>query len=469
MEGRLLLKDCSLFRADGRVRAGMSVLIEGRTITAVAPDDQCPVLPGDWEVRCGGRLVAPGLVDCFARLVTGQLTPWSGDLLLRPFSERLEVERSLGSKLTVAAIEALTAFAIACGLRQGVTMFVENLHAPLLVEEGLGVQARVARQLGARLVNAHLSTSADSVPGPAQVEHNARYAKSLSGDPLVRGAIGVRASCVADDDLLRAAGRAKEELGLGAQFGLAETDDDLAITWARHNSRVVTRFERFGLLGGACVGSHARAIDRAEAARLAKSRTLIALSPRVAQTVEGGSAMGMEAVLVSQNLVGLGTCGCGTLWEELAASFSGVMALSRAGRMLDPDHMMSQFLVGGPAELNTMHFGLPCGSVDAGALADLVVFDYVPARERANFTAHLLMQLSKAPVAWTIVDGRVLVREGQLVGADFNELAREAARAVEALRGTEGEDPVPRHPGEPPSGAEEHARRGPSKGARETS
>jgi cytosine/adenosine deaminase-related metal-dependent hydrolase len=434
VEGRLVLKDCSLFRADGRVRSGMSVVIEGRTIAAVGADADHPILPGDWEVRCAGRLVAPGLVDCSTRLVTGQLSHWSGDMLLRPFEQRLEVERKIGARVTAADVEVLTAFGLACGLRLGVTMFVENLHAPNCIEAGLEAQARAAHRLGARLVNAHASTSLDAVSGPAQVDANARYAQGQRSDGLVRGAIGIRASCVAEEDLLRQAGRVKEELGVGAQFGLAETDDDLAITWAHHNARIVTRFERFGLLGGACVAGHARAIDRAEAARLAKTRTLIALSPRVAQTIEGGSAMGMESVLVSQNLVGLATCGSGTLWEELAASFSGVMALSRAGRMLDPDHMMSQFLVSGPAELCTMIFGKPSGSVDQGSLADLVVFDYIPAREQANFTAHLLMQLSKSPVAWTIVNGSVTVREGQLIGADFVELARSAAATIERLQ-----------------------------------
>lgn len=434
MEGRLLLKDCSLFRADGRVRSGMSVVVVGRTIHAIGVDAEHPTLPGDWEVKCGGRLVAPGLVDCMTRLVNGQLNPWSGDLLLRPFDQRLEVERGLGAKLTLSDIEILTAFSIACGLRLGVTMFVESLHAPRQVEEGLRTQARVAERLGARLINAHASSSHDQVKGPDQVEQNACYVEGHRSGSLVRGAMGVRASCVAEDDLLRAAGRAKEQLGVGALFGLAETDDDLALTWAKHNARIVTRFERFGLLGGSCVAGHSRAIDRAEANRLARTRTLIALSPRVAQTVEGGSAMGMESVLISQNLVGLGTCGCGTLWEELAASFAGVMALSRAGRMLDPDHMMSQFLIGGPAELNTMAFGKPSGSVDVGSLADLVVYDFVPAREQANFTAHLLMQLSKTPVAWTIVDGRVAVREGQLVGADFLQLARDAAKAIERVQ-----------------------------------
>lgn len=412
----------------------MSVLVEGRAIAAVAPDAELPVRPGDWEVRCGGRLVTTGLVDAHTRLVGGQLTPLAGDLLLRPFLQRFAQEQALEARLSVGEVEALTAFAAARCLRSGVTMAVEHLHAPACVEPALEAQAGVARRLGLRLVTAHASSSTvGGVPGPAQVEANASFAAARAGDPLVRGAIGVRASFCADDELLRAAGHAKEELALGAHVGVAEHDDDLALTWARHGARVVTRLERFGLLGGASVAAHAWAIDRHEAERLAKTRTLVALSPRGALTVAGGSALGMEAVLVGQNIVGLGTDGTGTLWEELAASYTGVMALARAGRMLDPDNLMAGFFVGGPAELCTMIFGAPSGTVEAGALADLIVSDMVPAHETANFTPHLLMQLSQSPVGWVIVDGRVVVREGQLLGADYLELAREAARALESV------------------------------------
>lgn len=412
----------------------MTVLVEGRLITSVGPDDATPTRPGDWQVSCGGRLVTTGLVDCHTRLVGGPLTPWAGDLLLRPFLQRFEQEQRLEKTLTVGEVEALSAFSMATALRRGVSMVVEHLHAPACVEDALRAQAALAEKLGVRLLNSHSSSSAlPELPGQAQVEANARYAASLRPDSLVRAAIGVRASFCADDELLRLAGRIKEESSLGAHFGLAENDDDLAITWSKTNSRIVTRFERFGLLGGASVGAHARAIDRAEAARLAKSRTLVAFTPRAAQTVEGGSALGMEAVLLNQNLVGLGSGGTGSLWEELAASYTGVMAMARAGRMLDPDNLMASFLVGGPAELCTMVYGAPSGSVEPGSLADLVVFDLVPARETGNFTPHLLMQLSQVPVSWTIVNGRVAVREGELLGANYLELARESAAALESV------------------------------------
>lgn len=434
MEGRLLLKDCSLFRADGRVRSGMAILIEGRTISKIAEDVELPVLPGDWEVKCRGRLVTPGLVDCHSKLVSGQLFPWSGSVLLGPAAARAKAELATEQKLTVAQVEALTAAGLAKALRAGVTTVFDHLHAPRDVEGALEAQARTANRLGCRLIASHASGSATpSSPGPAQVEANARFVAAHRHDELVRGLIGLTQSSQADDDVLRIAGRSKEELGVGAHILLAPDDDDLAVTWARYGMRTVNRFETFGLFGASSIAAHARAIDRAEAQKLASTRTVIALSPRTAQTLQGGAAMGMEAVLLLQNLVGLCTGGISSLWEELAASFTGVMALARTGRMVDPDNVMASFLMSGPAELCAMVFAVPCGTVDAGALADLVVYDTLPARETGNFTPHLLLQLSQERVAWTIVNGRVVVREGQLIGADFVELTHEARAVIESL------------------------------------
>ena len=56
----------------------MAVVIEDGLIRRVAPDAEVPVLPGDWEVSCRGRLVMPGLVDCHAHLVGDLLVPTSG-------------------------------------------------------------------------------------------------------------------------------------------------------------------------------------------------------------------------------------------------------------------------------------------------------------------------------------------------------------------------------------------------------
>ncbi len=434
MEGRLVLKACSLFRSDGRVRTGMAVVIEGDAIARIAPDAEVPVLPGDWAVSCKGRLVSPGFTDAHTRLVNGQLGSRRADALLASHEQRLERELQVAEGLTPAEIEALTAYALARGARHGITTFVEHLLAPGCVEAGLGAQSRTAERLGLRLLNSHASCSGlPAHPGPAQVEGNAAHARRMKDHASLRGLLGFHSSNQADDELLRVAGRAKEELGVGVHFRLAESDDGLATTWSRHGVREVNRFEAFGLLGASSIAANGKAIGRTEAQRLARTRTMLSLCLRASATDSMGSpATGLEAALAEHCLVGLGTDGTGTLFSDVDVAHSLLLTLTRAGRTSDPDAHLGAFFLGGPAELSMMIFGRPSGVVERGGLADLLVLDFVPP-ESSDDLPHLLMQLSQSPVAWAMVNGRVVVREGTLLGADYGALAFEAAKAADSV------------------------------------
>ncbi len=413
---------------------GMAVVIDGGKVAAVEKDSRVPVRPGDWSASCDGRLLAPGLIDCHTHLVNAQVLPASGELLLRSLRARHDLQRRLDAMLTASDVETLTTFAIAKALRSGVTMLVEHLHCPSEPGAALAAQARVAERMGIRLCNSHAT---DSLGGEAVAargfEENAAYAESMKGHPLVRPQLGFHASFSAEDSLLRRIGEARARLGVGATYHLAETEDDLTSTYSRYSKRIVPRLEAFGLLGQGVVAAHARAVDRSESDRLSRSRTLIALGPRFNLVAEPGGG-GFEAVLAHQNLLGLGTSGAGLLWEELICAFTGIIQIARAGRLLDPDGFMSQILFGGPAELCSLLYGAPSGLVEAGALADLVLYDHVPAQEDAGgLTPHLLMQLGTVRPSWVIAGGRVVVREGQLLGYDYVELARAAARTLESL------------------------------------
>ncbi|HLL54035.1 MAG TPA: amidohydrolase family protein [Myxococcaceae bacterium] len=434
MEGRLLLKNCSIFRADGRIRDHMAVLVQDGKIAQVAPDADLPVLPGDWEVACRGRLVAPGLVDCHTHLVGGQLLPISGEYFLRSPRARFEAQQKVDARLTAQDVEVLASFAMAKALRDGVTLVVEHLHAPADVAGALAAEVRAARRLGIRLSISHATTSLNGAQAAAdQVDANAAFCEAHKKDPLIRPALGFHGSFCAEDDLLRRLGRLREEMGIGLHYHLAESEDDLISTYSSYGKRIVPRLEQFGLLGPGVVAAYARAVDRNESERLMRSRTLVALGPRLSLAAEPGGG-GFESVVGYQNLVGLGTTGNGSLWDELQAAFLGVMQIARVGRLLDPDGLMSQLLVNGPAELCSMLYGPPSGNVEVGSLADLVVYDLLPAPENVGGLApHLLMQLGRSRVAWTIVGGRVCVREGQLLGSDYTELAGEAAQVLRSI------------------------------------
>lgn len=431
MEGRLLFKDCTLLATDGRVRGGMAVLVEGATIRGVAEDGVLPALPGDWVVPCRGRVLGPGWVDCHTHLVGGQLVPRSAALLLRGPRALAALQRTLEAGLSVGEVEALTAYALARGLEEGVTSHVDHLHAPAAVRAGLEAQARVARTLGARAV---LSHACQGPQAHAQLEASAAVAASLKEDPLVRGALGFQSSSDADDALLRRLGRLREELGLGAVLHLAETEEDLTSTFARHGRRVVPRLEQFGLLGPGVVAAGARAVDRAECERLARSRTLVALSPAEGRLLEPTGGARLETLVAHQTLLGLGTYGAGSLRDELEAALAEALVAARAGRLLDPDEVLASLLVSGPAELTSMLHGLTTGGVRVGAVADLVLFDWVPARLPDGSAGGLpAREQLRRRAAWTVVGGRVVVREGRLLGQDTAALAREAARALSSV------------------------------------
>jgi 5-methylthioadenosine/S-adenosylhomocysteine deaminase len=61
-----------------------------------------------------------------------------------------------------------------------------------------------------------------------------------------------------------------------------------------------------------------------------------------------------------------------------------------------------------------------------------VLLDALPVDD--VWTREVAAEVSRAPVAWTVVEGRVVLRDGQLLGADVLELEREAVAVRRARR-----------------------------------
>ncbi len=440
MEGRLVLKNCSVFRFDGRCRSGMAVVIEDERISKVAPDADVPILPGDWEVACRGRLVAPGLVDSHAHLVGGQLLPHSGELLRKSPRERFEAQQQIESKLAPADVEPLTTFAIARALRLGVTLIVEHLRCPSDVAGALEVQSRAAERLGVRFVNSHATHSRSGESSAVrELEANAAQVQARKANPRVRCALGFYGSFACDEDLLSRLGRLRQELDVGVHGHVAESEDDLATTLARFGERTVRRIDRHGLLGPACIAAHACAIDGTESELLAKTGTVVALSP-LRMLIEEPCGAGWEALTMQRGLLALGTAGSISLSDEAVVAFANAARTARLGHGLDPDQLLASLMWSTPAHLCSRIFGEPCGAVEAGNLADLVVYDLIPSPDSDAVAPHLVLEMMRSPVAWTIVAGRVVVREGRLLAHDYVELAREAERARQSIWRRTGAD-----------------------------
>jgi cytosine/adenosine deaminase-related metal-dependent hydrolase len=372
-------------------------------------------------------------VDCHAHLVNGQLLAPSGEHFLRSPQGRLERQQRQDASLTPGEVEVLAAAAIARALRGGVTLAVEHLHCPAAPAEALEAFARAARALGLRALVSHATSDADGEGHAADhAAQNADFVRRHAANPRVRGALGLNASSTSGEALLERMGALRAELDAPVVLHAAESELDLAQTYERHGARPVSRFDAHGLLGRKTVAALAKAVDRDEADRLSRAGALVALSPRTDALMEPGGG-GFEALLARQSLLGLGSAGVGTLADELCSASAALVRLARVGRLLDPDGVLLQMLSSGPSELRSGIFGRPSGVIEPGALADLVVYDWI-APDLPDPIANVALALAHAQVAWTVVGGRVTVREGQLLGHDERGLMREAARVL-ALRG----------------------------------
>ena len=219
MEGRLLVKDCTLLDR-GALHLHRAVVVQGGMVARISPDADEPVRPGDWAIEAGGRLLVPGRVD-------GHACP--GHV---PGARRA---------LTEPESSAVAAAAIALALRIGVTTMLEQVEG---VEDGgaaLDGRFRVARALGVRLV---ASLAAEGRHGIATHELNAEAARRTADDPLVRAGLGFASCLTASDELLRAVVRDAEALRASVQFRLAETSAELAEHFEQHRIRMVERLDR---------------------------------------------------------------------------------------------------------------------------------------------------------------------------------------------------------------------------------
>jgi cytosine/adenosine deaminase-related metal-dependent hydrolase len=89
-------------------------------------------------------------------------------------------------------------------------------------------------------------------------------------------------------------------------------------------------------------------------------------------------------------------------------------------------------MLAGGHRLAAAAFGLPLGRLEAGAPADLVVFDYRPPTPltAGNLAGHLLFGLDRSHVRSTMVAGRFVLRDRRITSVDESAVlarAREAA------------------------------------------
>jgi cytosine/adenosine deaminase-related metal-dependent hydrolase len=409
------------------------VVIEGNRIAAVGPG---PAPVQGPELR--GGLITPGLINCHHHLYqwatrghAQQATLFEWLVELYPTWARIDerVERA-------AARAGLAAL-----LRSGCTTASDH-HYVFPGGDLLGVEVQAARELGIRFHPCRgamdLGKSAGGLPPDSVVEDRdailAAYEDALARfhDPspgsMCRIALAPCSPFSVTRELMAETAQYARSKRVRLHTHMAETVEEEAYCLELFGCRPVEYLEDLGWLGGDVWLAHCVHLSDHEVARFGETRTGVAHCPSSNARLGAGIAPVVPLARAGAP-VGLGVDGAASNEAgELGGELRQALLFAR--------------LRGGPAamtcaealELGTLH-GARClgrddelGTLEAGKLADLVLWRLDDVDHAGIEDPVAALVLGPRPLADTvIVDGKIVVQDGELKTGDVEQIARELA------------------------------------------
>jgi putative selenium metabolism protein SsnA len=424
-----VLENASVLIENGRIadfRTG-SILVDSKTTK---------VIDG------GGRVLMPGMVNghthLYSSLARGMalsgLPPHSFPDILERIWWRLDKaldEDTIHWSAMIGLIESL---------KQGVTTLYDHHASPHCVEGSLEILENAFRNIGLRGCLCYevsdregMEISQKGILENARFLEKCRVRNRVIPDPQIQSLFGLHASFTLSNATLERVRSCSAHLPCGFHIHLAEDRCDVEDSLRKYRCTIAERLDRFGILGPATLAAHGVHLAAGEYGALAASGTRIVHNPQ-SNTNNAVGLADVTALLTAQVRVGLGTDGFGpSLLDELRAAFILQKHLHRDPRQAWNEAYQMAFVEN--SQLATETFGLPVGRIERGAVADLVLLNYVPPTPLTseNFLGHLYFGLANAAVDCVMVDGKWLVEQGRLTQLDETELAamsREAARRL---------------------------------------
>jgi putative selenium metabolism protein SsnA len=428
-----------------------AVLVRNRRIAAIDSDVTLRQQHPDAEyVDANDGLIMPGFLcththfyGAFARgmAIAGE-PPRNFPQILERLWWRLD------KLLTLEDTQASAEVFMVDAIRNGTTCVVDHHASPNAIEGSLDVIADAVEQAGIRACLAYEVSDRD---GPHAIEQgireNERFIRSLHAEGrqqaktgMIAASYGLHASFTLSTTTLERCAAGGAELGVGFHIHVAEDISDEDDSMTRYHRRVVERLEADHILGPRSIAAHCVHVNSGEIGRLAETRTNSVHNPRSNMNNAVGRAPVEEMVRAGVN-VGLGNDGFSmNMMQEMKVAYL-LHKLALENPRVMPGDLVLNLAFQRNASIMEVVFGPFCndfprvGELSVGAAADLALLDYLPPTpfSSGNFPWHLIFGVDGHHVNSTMVAGRWLMRNRQLLTVDEARIHARAKELSQAL------------------------------------
>ena len=436
---------------DNRLIEQGAILVQGTRIAAIGSDSELRRQHPDADyVDAHAGLILPGFLcthtHFYGAFARGMAIPGEQP---RNFLEILErLWWRLDKLLTLEDTRASAEIFMVDAIRHGTTCVVDHHASPNAIEGSLDVIADVVEQAGIRACLAYEVSDRD---GAAVIEsgmrENERFIRSLRAERrsraqagMLAASYGLHASFTLSSATIERCAAGGADLDVGFHIHVAEDLLDENDSMARYGIPVVDRLEANHILGPRSITAHCVHVQSSEIGRLAATRTNSVHNPRSNMNNAVGRAPVEEMVRAGVN-VGLGNDGFSmNMLQEMKVAYL-LHKLALADPRVMPGDLVLNMAFTQNARIIQSVFEPFCADFPAveelsvGGAADIVLLDYLPPTplSSGNFPWHLIFAMDGRHVNSTMVAGRWLMRNRQLLTIDEERISARARELSQAL------------------------------------
>ena len=424
-----------------------SVFVRENRVEAIGPAAELPQTADD-VIDARGHLVVPGLVNTHHHMYQS-LTRAIRAVQDAELFSWLRGLYPIWAGLTPEMVHVSTQVAMAELLLSGCTTSSDHLY---IYPNGVRLDDSIdaAREIGMRFVatrgSMSVGASQGGLPPDCVVEREDVILKDTqrlieahhdaSHGAMVNVAVAPCSPFSVSRDLMRESAvlaRSFKGRGVRLHTHLAENDHDIAYSLEKFNCTPTEYAQDLGWLGHDVWHAHCVKLDAAGIALFAKTKTGVAHCPCSNMRLASGIAP-IRRMLDAGVPVGLGVDGSASNdGAHMVNEARQALLLARVGRSLEPfgcDHGPAEMTARDALAVATRGGAEVLGRADIGHLApgmcaDLALFDLTTvgfAGGAVHDPVASLLLCASPQAAYTVVNGRVVVREGQLTTLDLGPL-----------------------------------------------
>lgn len=320
-------------------------------------------------------------------------------------------------------------------IKNGVTTIFDHHASFGEIHDSLFAIEDAAKEFGLRTCLCYEISDRDGMDKAREsVMENAAWIRHALADDsdMIAGMMGMHAQFTISDATMELAAANKPE-EVGYHIHVAEGIEDLHHCLKHYGKRIVDRLMDCNILGSKTLLAHCIYVNPHEMELIKETDTMVVHNPESNMGNACGCPPTME-IFHRGILTGLGTDG---YTQDMTESYKVANVLHKH-HLCDPNAAWSevpQMLFEGNAKIAGRYFKKPLGVLKEGAAADVIVTDYIPRTPmtKDNVNSHILFGMTGRSVVTTVCNGKILMKDRELIGIDEEKVLYEVRKEAEKL------------------------------------